>query len=147
MSATIINQFKTLFIMLKEFKNFIMTGNVIDFAVAVIMAGALGLVINGFVDNIAMPFVGHFAGGMNFEDLHYAMDGNDYATLAAAKEAGGAVIAYGAWINTIVNLLIVGFVMFLLVKAYNKTKAPAEDAPAGPTAEELLAEIRDSLRK
>ena len=133
--------------MLKEFKNFIMTGNVIDFAVAVIMAGALGLVINGFVDNIAMPFVGHFAGGMNFEDLHYAMDGNDYATLAAAKEAGGAVIAYGAWINTIVNLLIVGFVMFLLVKAYNKTKAPVEDAPAGPTAEELLAEIRDSLRK
>ena len=133
--------------MLKEFKNFIMTGNVIDFAVAVIMAGALGLVINGFVDNIAMPFVGHFAGGMNFEDLHYAMDGNDYATLAAAKEAGGAVIAYGAWINTIVNLLIVGFVMFLLVKAYNKTKAPVEDAPAGPTAEELLAEIRDSLKK
>lgn len=134
--------------MLKEFKNFIMTGNVIDFAVAVIMAGALGAVINGFVNNIAMPFIGYFAGGMNFEDLHYAMDGNDYATLAAAKEAGGAVIAYGAWINTIVNLLIVGFVMFLIVKAYNKTKAPEpEAAPAGPTAEELLAEIRDSLKK
>ncbi|MDT0538597.1 MULTISPECIES: large conductance mechanosensitive channel protein MscL [Croceitalea] len=134
--------------MLKEFKNFIMTGNVIDFAVAVIMAGALGAVINGFVNNIAMPFIGYFAGGMNFEDLHYAMDGNEYATLAAAKEAGGAVIAYGAWINTIVNLLIVGFVMFLIVKAYNKTKAPEpEAAPAGPTAEELLAEIRDSLKK
>ncbi|TMM59095.1 large conductance mechanosensitive channel protein MscL [Maribacter algarum] len=134
--------------MLKEFKDFIMTGNVIDFAVAVIMAGALGLVINGFVDHIAMPFVGHFAGGMNFEDLHVAMDGNDYNTLAAAKEAGGAVIAYGAWINTIVNLLIVGLVMFMLVKAYNKTKAPEpEAAPAGPTAEELLTEIRDSLRK
>lgn len=134
--------------MLKEFKNFIMTGNVIDFAVAVIMAGALGAVINGFVNNIAMPFIGYFAGGMNFEDMHYAMDGNEYATLAAAKEAGGAVIAYGAWINTIVNLLIVGFVMFLIVKAYNKTKAPEpEAAPAGPTAEELLAEIRDSLKK
>ena len=74
--------------MFKEFKNFIMTGNVIDFAVAVIMAGALGAVIKGFVENIAMPFVGYFAGGMNFEDLHVAMDGNDYATLAAAKEAG-----------------------------------------------------------
>jgi len=134
--------------MLKEFKNFIMTGNVIDFAVAVIMAGALGAVINGFVNNIAMPFIGYFAGGMNFEDMHYAMDGADYATLAAAKEAGGAVIAYGAWINTIVNLLIVGFVMFLIVKAYNKTKAPVEEAaPAGPTAEELLAEIRDALKK
>jgi large conductance mechanosensitive channel len=134
--------------MLKEFKNFIMTGNVIDFAVAVIMATALGGVINGFVNNIAMPFVGYFAGGMNFEDLHHAMDGKEYATLAAAKEAGGAVIAYGAWINTIINLLIVGLVMFLIVKAYNKTKAPEpEAAPAGPTAEELLTEIRDSLKK
>ncbi len=134
--------------MLKEFKDFIMTGNVIDFAVAVIMATALGGVINGFVNNIAMPFVGYFAGGMNFEDLHIAMDGKEYATLAAAKEAGGAVIAWGAWVNTIINLLIVGLVMFLIVKAYNKTKAPEpEAAPAGPTAEELLAEIRDSLKK
>ncbi|PKB42812.1 MULTISPECIES: large conductance mechanosensitive channel protein MscL [Cellulophaga] len=134
--------------MLKEFKNFIMTGNVIDFAVAVIMATALGGVINGFVNNIAMPFVGYFAGGMNFEDLHVAMDGKDYATLAAAKEAGGAVIAYGAWINTIINLLIVGLVMFLIVKAYNKTKTPpAPAAPAGPTQEELLAQIRDLLKK
>ena len=134
--------------MLKEFKDFIMTGNVIDFAVAVIMATALGGVITGFVNNIAMPFVGYFAGGMDFADLHVAMDGKDYATLAAAQEAGGAVIAYGAWINTIINLLIVGFVMFLIVKAYNKTKAPEpEAAPAGPTAEELLAEIRDSLKK
>jgi len=125
-----------------------MTGNVIDFAVAVIMATALGAVINGFVNNIAMPFVGYFAGGINFEDLHFAMDGNDYATLAAAKEAGGAVIAYGAWINTIINLLIVGFVMFIIVKAYNKTKAPEpEAAPPGPTAEELLTEIRDALKK
>ncbi|MCL5246396.1 large conductance mechanosensitive channel protein MscL [Cellulophaga sp. 20_2_10] len=134
--------------MLKEFKNFIMTGNVIDFAVAVIMATALGGVITGFVNNIAMPFVGYFAGGMNFEDLHVAMDGKEYATLAAAKEAGGAVIAYGAWINTIINLLIVGFVMFLIVRAYNKTKTPpAPAAPAGPTQEELLAQIRDLLKK
>ena len=134
--------------MLKEFKNFIMTGNVIDFAVAVIMAGALGLVIKSFVSDIAMPFVGFFAGGMNFEDLHYAMDGNEYITLAAAKEAGGAVIAYGAWINTIINLLIVGFVMFLIVKAYNKSKKPAEaPAPSGPSDNDLLGEIRDLLKK
>jgi len=125
-----------------------MTGNVIDFAVAVIMATALGGVITGFVNNIAMPFVGYFAGGMDFADLHVAMDGKEYATVAAAQEAGGAVISYGAWINTIINLLIVGFVMFLIVKAYNKTKAPEpEAAPAGPTAEELLTEIRDSLKK
>ena len=134
--------------MLKEFKNFIMTGNVIEFAVAVIMAGALGAVINGFVSNIAMPFVGYFAGGMNFEDLHYAMDGKEYATLAAAKEAGAAVIAYGSWINTIINLLIVGLVMFIIVKAYQKTKTPpAPAAPAGPSEVDLLKEIRDALKK
>lgn len=134
--------------MLKEFKNFIMTGNVIEFAVAVIMAGALGQVINGFVNNIAMPFVGYFAGGMDFADLHVAMDGKDYNTLAAAQEAGGAVIAYGAWINTIINLLIVGFIMFLIVRAYNKTKKPVEPAaPAGPSDNQLLMEIRDALKK
>lgn len=134
--------------MLKEFKNFIMTGNVIDFAVAVIMATALGGVINGFVNNIAMPFVGHFAGGMDFAQLHATMDGNTYASVEAAKEAGVAVIEYGAWINTIINLLIVGLVMFLIVKAYNKTKAPEpEAAPAGPSELDILMEIRDSLKK
>jgi large conductance mechanosensitive channel len=134
--------------MLKEFKNFIMTGNVIDFAVAVIMAGALGAVIKGFVNNIAMPFVGYFAGGVNFEDLHVAMDGLDYATLAAAKEAGGAVIAYGAWINTLINLLIVGLVMFIIVKAYSKTKKPVEaPAPAGPSDNDLLKDILKALKK
>lgn len=125
-----------------------MTGNVIEFAVAVIMAGALGAVINGFVNNIAMPFVGYFAGGMDFAELHVAMDGKEYATVAAAKEAGAAVITYGAWINTIINLLIVGFVMFLIVKAYNKSKKPVEaPAPAGPSDNDLLSEIRDLLKK
>lgn len=134
--------------MLKEFKNFIMTGNVIDFAVAVIMAGALGAVIKGFVNNIAMPFIGYFAGGMDFAELHVSMDGKEYATIAAAKEAGAAVISYGVWINTIINLIIVGFVMFIIVKAYNKTKKPVEaPAPAGPSQEDLLGEIRDLLKK
>ncbi|RKR14887.1 large conductance mechanosensitive channel [Maribacter vaceletii] len=133
--------------MLKEFKNFIMTGNVIDFAVAVIMATALGAVINGFVNNIVMPFVGHFAGGVDFADKKIVLD-------EAVVDAAGVVtspenaIMWGSWINTIINLIIVGFIMFLIVKAYNKTKAPEpEAAPAGPTAEELLTEIRDSLKK
>ncbi|SHJ53751.1 large conductance mechanosensitive channel protein MscL [Maribacter aquivivus] len=133
--------------MLKEFKNFILTGNVIDFAVAVILAGAVGLVVNGFVADIIMPIVGHFAGGVDFADLKLVLD-------EAVVGADGAIakpenaIRWGAWINTIVNLLIVGFVMFIIVKAYNKTKTPpAPAAPAGPTAEELLAEIRDSLKK
>ena len=95
-----------------------------------------------------MPFIGYFAGGMDFAELHITMDGKEYATVAAAKEAGAAVISYGAWINTIINLIIVGFVMFMIVKAYNKTKKPVEaPAPAGPSPEDLLGEIRDLLKK
>lgn len=135
--------------MLKEFKNFIMTGNVIDFAVAVILAGAVGLVVNGFVADIIMPIVGHFAGGIDFADMKVILDEAVVAADGSVTKAENA-IRWGAWVNTIVNLIIVGFVMFMIVKAYNKTKAPVEEAPAapaGPTAEELLMEIRDSLKK
>ena len=132
--------------MLKEFKDFIMTGNVIDFAVAVIMATALGLVINGFVGDIIMPIVGHFAGGIDFATMAYELD--PAVSCCRWFRYYANAIRYGVWINTIINLIIVGFVMFLMVKAYNKTKTPpAPAAPAGPTAEELLAEIRDSLKK
>ncbi len=133
--------------MLKEFKDFIMTGNVVEFAVAVIMATAIGGVVNGFVNNIVMPFVGHFSGGMDFADKKYVLD-------EAVVDAAGVVtspenaIMWGSWINTIINLLIVGLVMFMIVKAYNKTKKPAEEAaPAGPSDNDLLAEIRDLLKK
>ena len=109
--------------MLKEFKNFIMTGNVIDFAVAVIMAGALGAVVNGFVTDIAYAFCWLFCWRCRFCRFNYRYGSElNMQTVAAAKEAGEAVIAYGNWINTIINLIIVGFVMFMIVKAYNKTK-------------------------
>lgn len=133
--------------MLKEFKEFIMTGNVVEFAVAVIMAGAIGKVVSGFVSNIVMPVVGMFTGGASFADAKVVLS-------EAVVDAAGKVttpenaITYGAWIDTIINLLIVGFVMFLIVKAYNKTKKPAEpEAPAGPSQEDLLTEIRDLLKK
>jgi len=133
--------------MLKEFKEFITGGNVIEFAVAVIMAGAIGGVVKGFVNNIVMPFVGHFTGGVDFADKKVVLD-------EAIVDAAGVVttpenaIMWGSWINTIINLVIVGFVMFLIVKAYNKTKAPVEEAaPAEPSDNDLLAEIRDLLKK
>ena len=133
--------------MLKEFKNFIMTGNVIEFAVAVILAGAVGLVVNGFVNDIVMPVVGEFTGGIDFANLKYVLT----AASGVEGEAGFVAenaIRYGAWINTLVNLLIVGLVLFMIVKAYNKTKTPPEPAaPSGPSQEELLAEIRDLLKK
>jgi large conductance mechanosensitive channel len=134
-------------IMFKEFKDFIMTGNVVDFAVAVILAAAVGLVVNGFVNDIVMPVIGQAAGGMDFASMRHVL-------AEAVVAADGTVttpenaIRYGAWINTIINLIIVGFVLFMIVRAYNKTKTPpAAAAPAGPTTEELLAEIRDALKK
>jgi large conductance mechanosensitive channel len=133
--------------MLKEFRNFIMTGNVIDLASAVILGGAIGGVINGFVTNIAMPFVGHFTGGADFSKLKFVLD---EAVLAADGSVASPenAIMYGAWINSIINLVSVGLVLFLIVKAYNKTKAPAETpAPAGPSEIDLLTEIRDALKK
>jgi large conductance mechanosensitive channel len=133
--------------MLKEFKNFIMTGNVVEFAVAVIMAGAVGAVVTGFVNDIVMPLVGQLSGGMDFADMKYVLSPEVVAADGVAATAEVAV-RYGAWINTIVNLVIVGFVMFMVVKAYNKTKKPVEaSAPAGPSQEELLTQIRDLLKK
>ena len=126
--------------MFQEFKNFIMTGNVIDFAVAVILAGAVGLVVNGFVNDIMMPIVGSLSGGTDFSDLQYVL----------ATDAEGNVtnaIKWGSWINSIINLLIVGCVLFWMVKTKNKMDAPAPAAPAGPTQEELLGQIRDLLKK
>ncbi len=133
--------------MLKEFKNFIMTGNVIEFAVAVIMAGAVGLVVNGFVNDIVMPIVGHFAGGVDFADMKIVLTEAVAANGDAAAVAENA-IRYGAWINTLVNLVIVGLVMFIIIKAYGKMKKPeAPAAPAGPSDNDLLKEIRDALKK
>lgn len=122
-----------------------MTGNVVEFAVAVILAAAIGAVVNGFVNDIIMPVVGMATGGMDFAEMKHVLQ-------AQVTGADGAVttpevaIMYGRWINTIINLIIVGFVLFLIVRSYNKA-TKKQDEVAGPTAEELLAEIRDSLKK
>jgi len=127
--------------MLKEFKEFILTGNVLDFAIAVILAGAVGLVVNGFVNDIIMPVVGHFAGGVDFADMVHP--------LSDEVDADGnyvSAIRYGAWINSIVNLIIVGFVLFMLAKSKIRYMGAAPDP--GPTADQaLLTEIRDALNK
>ncbi len=132
--------------MLKEFKDFIMTGNVVDFAVAVILAGAIGAVVNGFVGDIVMPVVGHFTGGMDFANLKYVLSPASGVEGAADYVAENA-IRYGAWLNTIFSLITVGFVLFLIVKAYNKANPPAPAEPEGPTDIDLLGEIRDLLKK
>ena len=138
--------------LLKEFRDFIMTGNVIDLAVAVLLATAVGAVVSGFTEDIMMPFIGQFTGGMDFSDLKYVL--SEAVINADGEEVTPEnAILYGKWINTIINLIIVGFVLFMIVKGYAKVKnlkkkeeVVEEEAPAGPTTEELLAEIRDVLK-
>jgi|TARA_B110000908_G_scaffold12581_1_gene14647 large conductance mechanosensitive channel len=135
--------------MFKEFKKFIMTGNVIDLAVAVLLAGAVGLVVKGFVSDIMMPIVGQFTGGVDFSNLKLVLSPAVVDVEGAIITAENAIM-YGNWVNSIINLIIVGFILFMIVKAYNKTEKPLEEAPAvpaAPTQEELLTEIRDLLKK
>ena len=124
-----------------------MTGNVIDLAVAVILAGAVGLVVNGFVSDIMMPIVGHFAGGIDFADMKMVLDEAVVAADGTVEKPENAIM-YGKWVNALINLIVVGFVLFMIIKAYNKTKTPpAPEAPAGPSDNDLLTEIRDLLKK
>ncbi|WP_313112671.1 large conductance mechanosensitive channel protein MscL [Aequorivita sediminis] len=135
--------------MLKEFRDFIMTGNVVDLAVAVILAGAVGLVVTGFTNDMIMPIVGHFAGGMDFADLKYVLDPAVIGPDGEIVEPENAVM-WGKWVNSIINLIIVGFVLFMIVKAYANVRKKKEEAPApdpGPSEKDILLEIRDELRK
>ena len=143
--------------MLKEFKEFAMRGNVVDLAIAVIIGGAFGKIVTSVVNDIIMPPIGKLMGGVNFSDLFInldpsklAKDGSVIKSLAQAKEAGAAVIAYGSFINTVIDFVIVAFCIFIMVKAINTLKkkpAPAPAAPPEPTREEkLLTEIRDILK-
>ena len=126
-----------------------MTGNVINLAVAVLLAGTTGLVVKGFVSDIMMPIVGQFTGGVDFSNLKLVLSPAVVDVEGAIITAENAIM-YGNWVNSIINLIIVGFILFMIVKAYNKTEKPLEEAPAvpaAPTQEELLTEIRDLLKK
>jgi large conductance mechanosensitive channel len=119
--------------MLKEFKEFVMRGNVLDLAVAVIIGAAFGAVITSLVGDVIMPPIGLLTGGMDFKDLFVPLNHETYANLAAAKTAGAPVIAYGAFLNTVINFLIVAFAIFLLVKQVNRFKKPSPAPPPAST--------------
>ena len=108
--------------MFKEFKAFAMRGNVLDLAVGVILGAAFGAIVNSLVNDIIMPPIGKLMGGMDFKDLFVPLDGKTYESLAVAKMAGAPVIAYGNFLNTVINFLIIAFVIFLVVKAFNKMR-------------------------
>ena len=142
---------------IKEFKEFAMRGNVMDMAVGVIIGGAFGKIVSSLVDDVIMPLVGKAVGNVDFTSLFINLSNDTkYDSLAAAKEAGASVFAYGQFIQNTVDFIIVAFCIFLMLKGINKLmnlkkkkeEAPAEpEAPKGPTQEKLLAEIRDLLKQ
>ena len=120
--------------MLNEFKKFVMRGNVLDLAVAVIIGVAFGAIVVSFVNDILMPPIGLLLGGVDFSNLFISLDGQSYPSLAAAQEAGAPTINYGVFINTVINFLIIAFAIFLIVRLANRMQK--EEAPGEPTTKE-----------
>jgi large conductance mechanosensitive channel len=143
--------------MIKEFRDFIAKGNVMDLAVGIIIGAAFTAIVSSLVGDLINPVIGLVLGGVDFTNMYLVMSGTvaDGVGLETAREAGAAVFAYGAFITACINFLIIAFVVFMLVKAVNRLKETAIKkqemaavaAPAGPTEVELLAEILAALKK
>jgi large conductance mechanosensitive channel len=134
--------------MLKEFRDFAMKGNVLDMAIGIIIGAAFGKIVSSFVADLLMPPLSMLMGKVDFTNWFLTLHGGDFATLAAAKTAGAVTLNYGAFINAVIDFVIVAFAIFLVVKQINRLKKEAPPPPAEPPAEErLLTEIRDLLAK
>ena len=137
---------------LKEFREFAIRGNVVDLAVAVIIGGAFGKIVDSLVKDIAMPLLGKLLGDIDFSYLYLNLSSQSYGSLAEAEAAGAPLIKYGAFLNTAINFLIIAFTIFLVIKAINKLKRTEPPAQENEPAEEpedikLLREIRDELKR
>ena len=142
--------------MLKEFKDFIARGNVMDMAVGIIIGAAFTAIVQSLVKDLINPIIGLFTGGVDFTNNYAVLSGDVPigASLEAAREAGASVFAYGAFIMAVINFLIIAWVVFMLVRSVNKIKEATEKqeaeaapaAPAGPSETDLLIEIRDALK-
>ena len=135
--------------MLKEFKEFAMKGNVLDLAIGVIIGAAFGKIVTSLVEDILMPPLGMVLGKVDFSNLFIQLAGTPLANLTDAKRAGVPVIAYGNFLNQIINFAIVAFAIFLLVRQINRFRReePPPPAPELSTQEKLLTEIRDLLKQ
>lgn len=137
--------------MLKEFKEFAVKGNVVDMGVGIVIGAAFTSIVKSFVADIVNPIIGVVTGGIDFSNLFINLGDGDFASLAAAQEAGAPTINYGLFINAIISFLIVAWVMFMVIRGVNNLKREEEAAPAAPPAppksELLLEEIRDLLSK
>lgn len=142
-------------VMLKEFRDFIAKGNVMDLAVGIIIGAAFTAIVSSLVADLINPIIGLIIGGIDFTNMYVVLSGTvpENVGLQVARDSGAAVFAYGSFITAVINFLIIAFVVFLLVKAVNRIKdaavkkgEPVPSAPSGPTEVELLAEIRDALK-
>jgi len=142
--------------MLKEFRDFIAKGNVMDMAVGIIVGAAFTAIVKSMVNDLLNPIIGVFTGGVDFTNKFIVLsgEGGPYDSLTAARDAGASTFAYGSFLMAVINFLIIAWVVFLLVRFVNKAKeaaakqeeaAPEEPAPAGPTELDVLVEIRDAL--
>jgi large conductance mechanosensitive channel len=133
--------------MFKEFKEFAMRGNVVDLAVGVIIGAAFGKIVTSLTNDLIMPIVGLVLGKVDFSNLFINLSGDDYATVKAATDAGAPILRYGVFMNTLLDFIILAFIIFLMVRAMNRIRNAAPPPPAGPTPDQqLLTEIRDLLK-
>lgn len=138
--------------MIQEFRDFIAKGNAIDLAVGIIVGSAFTAIVTSLVNDLINPLIGIFTGGIDFSNLFVVLDGSDYVSLQAARDAGAAVFAYGSFINAVIRFFIVAVVVFFLVRLVNRIKFRAEkpddvapEVPTGPSELDVLIEIRDRL--
>ena len=128
-----------------------MRGNVMDMAVGIIIGGAFGRIVTSFVNDVIMPPIGLLLGDVDFANLFYSLGNGAYESIAAAEEAGAPILKYGAFLQTVVDFLIVAFAIFMVIRLMNRLKKEEEEKPAAPpepsTEEKLLTEIRDALKK
>jgi large conductance mechanosensitive channel len=136
---------------IKEFKLFATKGNVVDMAVGIIIGAAFGKIVSSLVNDVLMPPLGKLIGNVNFSDLFFTLDGSSYASIAIAKAAGAPIMAYGNFIQSIIDFVIVAFAIFMMIKAMNALRKKEDEKPAAPpeptNEEKLLGEIRDILKK
>jgi large conductance mechanosensitive channel len=136
---------------MNEFKEFALRGNVVDMAVGIVIGAAFSTIVKSLVDDIIMPPIGVITGGVDFSNIFIALNGKDYASLAAARQAGAPTVNIGVFINNCISFLIVAFVLFMAIKAMNRLRRKQEEAPQTeppPSREvQLLEDIRDALVK
>ena len=119
-----------------EFKEFAMKGNVVDLAVGVVIGGAFGKIVDSFVKDVVMPMLGRLLGGVDFKHLYLNLGDKTFETLEAAEKAGAPIVKYGAFINSVVDFLIIAFAIFMAIKVMNRLKRAEEAPPAEPTTRE-----------